>query len=36
LDRMLGGPQNRSGWRGEEKILTPIGTRTPTTRSSSP
>jgi hypothetical protein len=26
----LGGPQNRSGYRGEEKILDPTGTRTPT------
>jgi hypothetical protein len=29
LDRRLGGPQNRSGQRGEEKILDPIGTRSP-------
>jgi hypothetical protein len=30
LDRRLGGPQNRSGRHGEEKILTPTGTQTPT------
>jgi hypothetical protein len=36
LDRGLGGPQSRSGRRGEEKILDPTGTRTPTPRSSSP
>jgi hypothetical protein len=36
LDRRLGGPQNRSGRRGEEKILDSNGTRTPTPRSSSP
>jgi hypothetical protein len=30
LDRRLSGPQSRSGRRGEEKILPPIGTRTPT------
>jgi hypothetical protein len=36
LDRRLGGPKIRSGRRGEEKILDPIGTRTPTPRSSSP
>jgi hypothetical protein len=36
LERMLGGPQNRSGRHGEEKILDPTGTRTPTPRSSSP
>jgi hypothetical protein len=35
LDRKLGGPQSRSGQCGEEKILDPIGTRTPTPRSSS-
>jgi hypothetical protein len=35
LDRRLGVPQNRSGWRGEEKILYPTGTRTPTPQSSS-
>jgi hypothetical protein len=29
-DRRLGGPQSRSGRRGEEKILDPTGTRTPT------
>jgi hypothetical protein len=27
LDRRLGGPQSRSGRRGEEKILEPTGTR---------
>jgi hypothetical protein len=36
LDRRLGGPQSRSGRSGEEKILEPTGTRTPTPRSSSP
>jgi hypothetical protein len=36
FDRRLGGPQSRSGQRGEEKILDPTGTRTPTPRSSSP
>jgi hypothetical protein len=30
LDRRLGGPQSRSGRRGEEKILVPTSTRTPT------
>jgi hypothetical protein len=30
LERRLGGPQNRSGRRGEEKILAPTGTRNPT------
>jgi hypothetical protein len=35
LDRRLGGPQNRSGRRGEEKIFDPTGTRMPTTPSSS-
>jgi hypothetical protein len=35
LDRRLGGPQRRSGRRGEEKILDLTGTRTPTPRSSS-
>jgi hypothetical protein len=30
LERRLGGPQNRAGRRGEEKILDPTGTRTPT------
>jgi hypothetical protein len=35
LDRRLGGPQSRSGRRGEEKILDPPGTRAPTPRSSS-
>jgi hypothetical protein len=36
LDRRLGGPQSQSGRRGEEKILDPTGTRTPTFRSSGP
>jgi hypothetical protein len=36
LDRRLGGPQSRSGGHGEEKILDPTETRTPTPRSSSP
>jgi hypothetical protein len=36
LDRRLDGPQSRSGRRGEEKILDPTATRTPTPRSSSP
>jgi hypothetical protein len=35
LDRRLGGPQNRSGWHGEEKILAPTGTPTPNLLSSS-
>jgi hypothetical protein len=35
-DRKLGGPQSRSGRRGEGKILDPTGTRTPLPRSSSP
>jgi hypothetical protein len=35
LDRMLGGPQGRSGRFAEVKILDPTGTRTPTPRSSS-
>jgi hypothetical protein len=35
LDRRLGGPQSRSGRLGEEKVLDPVGTRTPTHRSSS-
>jgi hypothetical protein len=30
LGRRLGGPQSRSGRPGEEKILDPTGTRTPT------
>jgi hypothetical protein len=34
-DRRLGGPQSRSGRRGEEKILDPTGTRIPIPRSSS-
>jgi hypothetical protein len=29
LDRRLGGPHSRSGRFGEEKILDPTGTRTP-------
>jgi hypothetical protein len=29
----LGGPQNRSGRRGEDKNLAPAGTRTPAPRS---
>jgi hypothetical protein len=36
LDRRLGVPQSRSGRRGEEEILDPTGTRTPTPLSSSP
>jgi hypothetical protein len=36
LYRRLGGTQSRSRRRGEEKILAPTGTRTPTPRSSSP
>jgi hypothetical protein len=36
LDRRLGGSQSRSGRRGEDKILGPTGTRTPTPRPSSP
>jgi hypothetical protein len=36
LDRKPGGPQNWSGRRGEEKILAPTGTRTPTPRPYSP
>jgi hypothetical protein len=35
LDRRYSGPQNRSGRRGEEKILDPTGTGTPISRSSS-
>jgi hypothetical protein len=35
LDRRLSVPQSRSGRLGEEKILDPSGTRTPTRRSSS-
>jgi hypothetical protein len=30
LDRSLGGSQSRSGRYGEEKIVDPTGTRTPT------
>jgi hypothetical protein len=33
LDRRLSGPQSRFGRRGEEKILDPTGTRTPTPQS---
>jgi hypothetical protein len=36
LDRRLGGPQNRSGRLGEEKILDPTGTLTPIPQSSNP
>jgi hypothetical protein len=36
LDRRLGGPQSQSEQRGEEIILDPTGTRTLTSRSSSP
>jgi hypothetical protein len=36
LDRRLGWPQNRSGRLAEEKILGPVGTRTPNPWSSSP
>jgi hypothetical protein len=36
LDRSLGGPQSRSGRRGNEKILDPTGTWTATPRSCSP
>jgi hypothetical protein len=36
LDRRMGGPQSRSGRRGEQKILAPTGTRTPTPLPSSP
>jgi hypothetical protein len=36
LDRRLSGPQSLSGQRGEEKVLDPTGTRTPTPWSSSP
>jgi hypothetical protein len=35
LDRRLSEPQSRSKRRGKEKIIYPIGTRTPTPRSSS-
>jgi hypothetical protein len=35
LDRRLGGPQSRSGRRGEEKSFDPTVTRTLTPRSSS-
>jgi hypothetical protein len=30
LDRRLGMPKNWSGWHGEEKILYPTSTQTPT------
>jgi hypothetical protein len=33
LDRRVGGPQNRPGRRGEEKILDPTATQTRTLRS---
>jgi hypothetical protein len=36
LYRRLGGPHSPSGWRGERKILDPTGTRTLTSRPSSP
>jgi hypothetical protein len=36
LDRRLGEPQSRPGRRGEEKILDPVETRTPTPWSASP
>jgi hypothetical protein len=36
LDRRLDGSENRSGRSGEEKILAPTGTRTPTSGSTSP
>jgi hypothetical protein len=36
LDTRFGGPQSRSGQRGEETILDPTGTRTPTPQSSNP
>jgi hypothetical protein len=36
LDGRPAGPQSRSGRRGEDKILDPIGTRSPTPRLSSP
>jgi hypothetical protein len=36
LDRRLDGPQSWSGRRGEDKILDPTGTRTPTPRSPNP
>jgi hypothetical protein len=35
LDRRLAGPQSRSGRHGEEKILDPTETQTPTPQSSS-
>jgi hypothetical protein len=34
IGQEVGGPQSRSGGRGEEKILDRTGTRTPTPRSS--
>jgi hypothetical protein len=36
LGRRLGEPQSRPGRRGEEKILDPTGTQTPTPQLSSP
>jgi hypothetical protein len=36
LDRRLGGPQTRSGCRGEDKILDSTGIPTPSPQSSSP
>jgi hypothetical protein len=36
LGRRLDGPQNRSGRRGEKKILDPTGTRTPTSSAVQP
>jgi hypothetical protein len=36
LDRRLCGPRSRSGRRGEEKVLDPTGTRTPTPRTCNP
>jgi hypothetical protein len=36
VHRRQAGPQSQSGRRGEEKILDPSGTATPTPRSSSP
>jgi hypothetical protein len=36
LDRMLGGPQNWSGRRGEDKNLASTGTQTPTHQLSNP
>jgi hypothetical protein len=36
FDTRFDGPQSRSGRRGEEKIINPIGTRNPTPWSSRP